>query len=214
MSLWQMPQASTLIRTWLRAGPGMFLSTSSKLPPGLPTWTAFIFDMGTSSLIRVDGNMERKNNEMCEGTVRTQGSVEGWASLCRNQGAVPPGLDFVPLSFPALTCRAFLGRRFAAGVVACSTFLLSSGFATQTGISPVLPGGDARLSTRRFSSTLPRRSARGCGRARGNRCRHRPAWGRGDGGQADLSWRCCRLGSVRPALGNPSPGRHHCEDDR
>src|SRR5713226_5128846 len=132
MSLWQMPQASTLMRTWLRAGSGMFLSTSSKLPPALPTWTAFIFDMGTSSLIRVQGNMERENNEMCEETVRTQGLVEGRASLCRKQCAVPPGLDFIPLSFPALTCRAFLCRRFAAGVVACFTFLLSSGFATQT----------------------------------------------------------------------------------
>jgi hypothetical protein len=30
--------------------------------------------------------------------------------------AVPPGLDFVPLfCYPALTCRAFLCRRFAAG---------------------------------------------------------------------------------------------------
>jgi len=45
------------------------------------------------------------------------------ASLCRNQCAVPPGLDFVPLSFPALTCGAFLCRRFAAGVVARSTLL-------------------------------------------------------------------------------------------
>src|SRR6266851_127947 len=66
-----MPQASTLIRTWLRAGSGMFLSTSSKLPPALPTWTAFIFDIAASSLIRVDGNTKRENNEMCEETVRT-----------------------------------------------------------------------------------------------------------------------------------------------
>src|SRR6266849_4823079 len=71
MSLWQMPQASTLIRTWLRAGSGMFLSTSSKLPPGLPTWTAFIFNIAASSLIRVDGSTERENNEMWKGTVRT-----------------------------------------------------------------------------------------------------------------------------------------------
>ncbi len=48
-SLWQMPQASTLILTWLRAGSGIFLSTSSKLPPGLLTWTAFILGMALSS---------------------------------------------------------------------------------------------------------------------------------------------------------------------
>src|SRR5713101_1299190 len=68
MSLWQMPQASTLIRTWLRAGSGMFLSTSSKLPPALATWTAFILGIAASSLIR--GSMERKNNEVWKGTVR------------------------------------------------------------------------------------------------------------------------------------------------
>src|SRR5260370_9225678 len=71
MSLWQMPQASTLMRTWLRAGSGMFLSTSSKLAPGLPTWTALIFEIADSSLILVDGSTERENNEMWKGTVRT-----------------------------------------------------------------------------------------------------------------------------------------------
>src|SRR5260370_6491489 len=71
LSLWQMPQASTLMRTWLRAGSGMFLSTSSKLPPALATWTAFILGIAASSLVRVDGSTERENNEMWKGTVRT-----------------------------------------------------------------------------------------------------------------------------------------------
>jgi hypothetical protein len=34
----------------------MFLSTSSKLPPGLLTWTAFIFDMIFASRIYMGGN--------------------------------------------------------------------------------------------------------------------------------------------------------------
>src|ERR1035437_2769824 len=60
-----------------------------------------------------------------------------------------------------------------------------------------------------FSSILPRRSARGWGRAQGNRYRHRPAWGRGYGAEVGLSSSCCRVGRVRRALGNPSRGRHH-----
>src|SRR5450631_426094 len=44
-SLWQIPQASTLMRTWPRAGSGMFLSTSSRFPPALLTWTTFIRDI-------------------------------------------------------------------------------------------------------------------------------------------------------------------------
>src|SRR5260370_37475687 len=71
LSLWQMPQASTLMRTWLRAGSWMLLSTSSKLPPAWATWTAFILGIAASSLVRVDGSTERENNEMWKGTVRT-----------------------------------------------------------------------------------------------------------------------------------------------
>src|SRR4029077_17003859 len=41
-SLWQMPQASTLMRTWPRAGSGVGRSTTSKFPLGLLTWTAFM----------------------------------------------------------------------------------------------------------------------------------------------------------------------------
>jgi hypothetical protein len=41
-SLWQTPQASTLIRTWARPVSGIGRSTISKFPPGLLTCTAFI----------------------------------------------------------------------------------------------------------------------------------------------------------------------------
>jgi len=69
----------------------------------------------------------------------------------------------------------------------------------------MVAGRGARLSTT---------SVRGYGRAQGNRCRRRPAWGRGCGGQADLSWSCCRIDYVRPALVNPCRGRHRSEDGR
>jgi hypothetical protein len=38
-SLWQMPRASTLIRTCPRPGSGLGRSTIAKFPPGLPIWT-------------------------------------------------------------------------------------------------------------------------------------------------------------------------------
>jgi len=44
-SLKQMPQAWTLIRTCPGPGWGISRSTSSKSPPALETWTAFIFAM-------------------------------------------------------------------------------------------------------------------------------------------------------------------------
>jgi hypothetical protein len=50
-------------------------------------------------------------------------SVAGRGRDCRNYCVVPPGLNFVPLCYPALTCRAFLCRRFAAGGLARSIFL-------------------------------------------------------------------------------------------
>src|SRR5229473_856001 len=50
--------------------------------------------------------------------------------VCRPSGTRP-----CSTSFPALTCRAFLCRRFAAGVVACSTFLTVLGVATQTRVA-------------------------------------------------------------------------------
>src|SRR6266567_3002824 len=40
-----MPHASTLIRTWPRPGSGTGRSTTSKFPPGLLIWTAFIGDL-------------------------------------------------------------------------------------------------------------------------------------------------------------------------
>jgi hypothetical protein len=43
-SLWQMPQASTLMRTCPRPGCGMGRSTTSKFPPALLIWTAFMED--------------------------------------------------------------------------------------------------------------------------------------------------------------------------
>src|SRR2546423_14051820 len=42
-SLWQMPQAWTLIRTEAAFGSGIGRSTTSNGPPALETWTAFIF---------------------------------------------------------------------------------------------------------------------------------------------------------------------------
>src|ERR1700690_1288603 len=41
-SLWQIPHASTLMRTCPRPGCGIGRSTISKLPPGLLTCTAFM----------------------------------------------------------------------------------------------------------------------------------------------------------------------------
>ena len=41
-SLWQIPQASPLIRSCPRPGAGIRRSTSSNCPPGLPTCTAFV----------------------------------------------------------------------------------------------------------------------------------------------------------------------------
>src|SRR6266403_2805571 len=119
MSLWQMPQASTLILTWSRVGSGMFLSTSSKLPPALPTWTAFIFDMGASSLIR--GNMERKNNnEMCEETARTQGSRRGaFSSRAGDARRSTNVLD----GFLQLSLEGVLGAVARLGEIAIGTVL-------------------------------------------------------------------------------------------
>src|SRR5713101_9599551 len=55
-----------------------------------------------------------KNQSAKEGDPRRQPhSSENW---CR-----PAGLDSFPLCFPALTCRAFLCRRFAPGAMAQST---------------------------------------------------------------------------------------------
>src|SRR5208282_773440 len=95
-SLWQMPQASTLILTWLRPGSGMFLSTSSKFPPGLLTWTAFILDIALPHEFRL--------MEMLMEIERKEIDVRG------------DGKD--------------------------------SAFSGGTSVSPVQPGGDARLSIR------------------------------------------------------------------
>src|ERR1700674_1072232 len=73
--------------------------------------------------------------------------VEGRASrdcvalLCR-----PSGTRLCSTLLPALTCRAFLCRRFAAGGIARAIFLRPLGLRHRLG-SPVQPGGGARCPT-------------------------------------------------------------------
>src|SRR6266852_4735597 len=65
------------------------------------------------SLINLINLQSTKNQSAKEGDPRRQPhSSENW---CR-----PAGLDSFPLCFPALTCRAFLCRRFAPGAMAQS----------------------------------------------------------------------------------------------
>src|SRR5260370_3621862 len=51
LSLWQMPQACTRMRTWPDPGCGISRSTISKSAPGFGTCTAFIFDIAVSPLL-------------------------------------------------------------------------------------------------------------------------------------------------------------------
>src|SRR5512136_1239053 len=72
-SLWQMPQASTLIRTWLGPGSGSGLSTSSKAPFGSRTCIARMdkllgFDLSAlaENMTRDDAVEDRLHGDGCK----------------------------------------------------------------------------------------------------------------------------------------------------
>src|ERR1035438_1262172 len=94
-SLWQMPQASTLILTWARPGSGIFLSTSSRLPPGLATWTAFIVGIGSSTASResrgfVEGRARTPIAPLLSSSLGVLGTVAGLGEIAI--GAVLHGI--------------------------------------------------------------------------------------------------------------------------
>src|ERR1700737_2900661 len=73
-SLWQIPQAWTLIRTDPAPGSGLSRSTSSKGPFGRGTWTTRIFDMVPPHLDSLRG-MVRAEPQANRGE-----RVSGWTS--------------------------------------------------------------------------------------------------------------------------------------
>src|SRR5581483_3199679 len=95
-----MPHASTLTRTSPRAGSGTSRSTSSRSPPGLLTWTAFILGILTFSLkaSRCGGGRDGCYLNPGDVVVRVTGCGLRTEKTCVNYRGLSPG--------------SFLGREF------------------------------------------------------------------------------------------------------
>src|ERR1700734_805996 len=74
-SLWQMPQASTLIRTWPAPGSGTSRCTSSKGPSAAATWIARIFIgvilQSWSQSARYPGQLQDAAGDFLDRTMRS-----------------------------------------------------------------------------------------------------------------------------------------------